>query len=366
MMGAARSGDQNLGPGKVLRLIATAGGPLLPAILLTLASAALPADAAQPVRLSQSVTAAAKPQPSWQVLVTQNFRILSYDTRPAGAEVGRACEGLRLKLAQKWTGDSPLPNWSPKCDVVLHPNDASYLKEVGAGAVSTVASSLVDQQRGRIRLRRIDVRSVDSDWQSAALPHEMTHVVLADRFVGQTIPRWIDEGVAILADPTEKQLRHRADLVGAISNRSAFRVVELLTLDDYPAADRWGIFYGQSASIVEFLVAQRSAAEFVRFIQLSSDQGYDASLREVYGFSGVAELERRWTASEHNSPKRAMVKQVPVKQGPLKHVPGGQAVSAGPGNAGSAKQVIVQTGINKAQAVTRPKSGQARAAQTEG
>ncbi len=187
---------------------------------------------------------------------------------------------------------------------MLHPNDASYLKEVGAGAVSTVASSLVDQLRGRIRIRRIDVRAVDSDWLAAALPHEMTHVVLADRFVGRTLPRWIDEGAAILADPEEKRLRHKEEMWGALSNRSAFRVVELLTLEDYPAAHRWGTFYGQSASVVEYLVAQKSPADFVRFVDLALEKGYDASLRQVYGIAGIAELEQHWNAHAP-SPSRA-------------------------------------------------------------
>ena len=77
-------------------------------------------------------------------------------------------------------------------------------------------------------------------WQTAALPHELTHVILADCFVGRLVPRWIDEGAALLADPAEKQLRHKAEMAGALADRSAFRVVELLTLEDYPAEQPLG------------------------------------------------------------------------------------------------------------------------------
>jgi peptidase MA superfamily protein len=231
---------------------------------------------------------------SWQILETANFRILSYGQQPVAAQVGRACERLRDELVARWHTANSVPAWTPKCDVVLHPNDASYLREIGAGGVTTVASSLVDYKNGTISVRRVDVRSHNSEWQSAALPHELTHVILADCFAGHVVPRWIDEGAALLADPTEKKLRHKAEMEQAIAARSAFRVVELLTLEDYPANNRWGAFYGQSLSLVEYLTQQRSTDEFIRFVQLSFDKGYDASLREVYGLGGVAELERHW------------------------------------------------------------------------
>ncbi len=85
-------------------------------------------------------------------------------------------------------------------------------------------------------------------------------------------------------------------------------MVELLTLEDYPAAQRWGTFYGQSASIVEFLVAQKSPADFVKFVRLSLERGYDKSLREVYEIDGIADLDRRWTA--HTGPGGSRVLRV--------------------------------------------------------
>ncbi|HTU26506.1 MAG TPA: hypothetical protein VMF30_13960 [Pirellulales bacterium] len=231
---------------------------------------------------------------SWQVVETTNFRILNYGTRPVDARVGEACERLRGQLCAKWHAVEGTANWTPKCDIVLHPNDDSYLREVGAGGVSTVASSLVDHKDGSVSLRRVDVRSPQSSWQTAALPHELTHVILADCFLNRVVPRWIDEGAALLADPAEKQQRHKAEMAGAIADRSAFRVVELLTLEDYPAGNRWGAFYGQSLSLVEYLTQQRSTDDFIRFVNVSFDKGYDASLREVYGLASVAELERAW------------------------------------------------------------------------
>jgi hypothetical protein len=200
---------------------------------------------------------------------------------------------MREQLSRQWQSGADREAWTPKCDVVLHPTDAAYLGEVGRGGRQTVASALVDRQDGRIVLRRIDVRATRPDWQTAALAHELAHVVLADRFAHEALPRWLDEGMAILADPREKQQQHRQSLQRAMSRGGQFRLAELLALGDYPPAERWGAFYGQSASLVEYLVAQQGHARFVEFVELALDRGYDHALRQVYDL-GIVELERRW------------------------------------------------------------------------
>ena len=237
----------------------------------------------------------------WHVVETANFRILSYGTTPVSSQTAAACERMRERLTRQWLcnapglSDAPAKAWSPKCDLVLNPTDAAYLREVGNGGRSTVASALVDRKGGHIALRRIDVRATRSDWLTSALPHELAHVVLCDRFVDEALPRWLDEGIAILADPQQKRQQHQRELERAVAGGSQFRVAELFALADYPPAERWGTFYGQSASLVEYLVAQQGHGRFVEFVELSQAHGYDDALRRIYRF-GIGELERRWHA----------------------------------------------------------------------
>ncbi len=233
--------------------------------------------------------------PVWHAVETANFRILCFGTQGVSRDTADGCEKLRDKLAGQWLGRQPAPNWNPKCDIVLHATDEAYVREVGGGGRNTVASALVDRKQGRIASRRIDVRSTQKNWLSTALGHELTHVVLADRFAARALPRWVDEGIAILADPTEKQSRHRGDLKSAIAARGEFRVLELITLADYPAAHRWGAFYGQSASLVQFLIDRSGEERFVEFVEVSFDRGYEQALQQVYQF-GIADLERDWHA----------------------------------------------------------------------
>jgi hypothetical protein len=291
-------------PAIMLALLASLGGAWFAGVPCTAtARAAGPKDVPSDGRVER-----------WHVAESDNFRILNYGPRPLGRSTAEVCERLRAELSGQWLSGQWLSGqwlsgqrlsgqcpsganqtaWRPKCEVVLHPTDQAYLDEVGRGGRQTVASALVDRQDGRVLRRRIDVRATRPDWQSAALGHELVHVVLADRFGDAALPRWLDEGMAILADSREKQRRHRHSLERAMAAGTHFRLAELVALGDYPPAERWGAFYGQSASVVEYLVAQRGHARFVEFVELALERGYDHALRKVYGLADLGELERRW------------------------------------------------------------------------
>jgi hypothetical protein len=177
---------------------------------------------------------------------------------------------------------------------VLHPTAESYLREVGEGQM-TAGSSLIEFTGNRLVTRRVDLRADHPDGYLGALAHELTHVVVAERFVERQIPRWADEGMAVLADTQGKQDLHHADLRLARTNRTTFRLVELMQLENYPDATRQATFYGQSASLVRFLVARGGEHAFVGFLTKSHEIGYDAALRDVYKFSSMGELEQHWS-----------------------------------------------------------------------
>ncbi len=231
---------------------------------------------------------------AWTLLDTTNFCICC----PAGTDptvIGRACEALRLELGTKWLGDDPArPTWKARCYVVVHPSIASYVREVGEAGRGTLGSSLIRTDHGRVVSRRIDLRGDVAEPLRAALPHEMTHVVLADAFAGDELPRWADEGMAMQADPPDKLAAHGRDFDAAVAEHKLFRLGELVSKSDYPAGDGRTVFYGESVSLVSYLVSRRPATDFVRFMHLATQSGYDASLRDVYGIQGLAQLERLW------------------------------------------------------------------------
>ncbi len=239
---------------------------------------------------------AAEGPPRWHIVETANFRLLRYGQHPASPRTVEHCEQLRAELVALWLSDRPATDWNPKCDLVLHSTDAGYLREVGPAGRDTLASALVDRQEGRIAVRRVDIRESVGDWQNAALAHELVHVILADRFGRDTLPRWINEGAAILADSPEKRQRHGRDVRHAVAAGAHFRLAELLALSDYPPQGRWGTFYDQSAALVEYLVKQQGHSRFATFVEMSLEHGYEQATHAVYG-CGLTELEQRWQRS---------------------------------------------------------------------
>ena len=126
----------------------------------------------------------------------------------------------------------------------------------------------------------------------AALPHEMTHVLLFDLLGGRRPPPWADEGAAILADSETKRQLHARDARDAIRQRTTFQYLALLQCDEYPAPKRIPAFYGQSAFLAATLVSLKDAPTFIDFLEAAKDRGYDQALRDIYGIEGIPALER--------------------------------------------------------------------------
>lgn len=233
----------------------------------------------------------------WLVAETPSFWVCCYSEELPAGDIGRHCDTLRSQLCRKWLGEETPASWSPKCSIVLHPDRNSYLAAAGQEAASTAGSSLVERRAGSIVTRRVDLRGDRLDCLTAALPHELTHVILADRFASQSLPRWADEGMAILADTEAKRALHIRGLQSGWARGAVFPVRELLPLRDYPSPERWDVFYGQSTSLVQYLVGQGTPHQFVEFLQQAAAEGYDRALRKSYGISSMDELDRLWRAS---------------------------------------------------------------------
>jgi hypothetical protein len=222
-----------------------------------------------------------------------NFLVRSYRGGPAAQEVLQRCERLRGELRRRWLATEGDVTWDPRCEVVLHRTRSQYLEVVGKNAGQTSGASLIRFQAGRVALRRLDLL-VDGDGQLPALAHELTHVVLADRFAGRQPPRWVDEGIATLADSAEKRLLHHRDCENALRGGTALRMIDVLTLDQFTSPEQVPAFYGQSLSLVSFLTQRDRPSRVVEFAATAMNAGYDRALQEHYGIDGVAGLERRW------------------------------------------------------------------------
>jgi hypothetical protein len=228
----------------------------------------------------------------WHLHVTASFRVFATSKRQA-EQVADGCERLRRELREKWLGEKDHDPWRPCCDIVVHASSLSYTCAVGRAPGETSGCSTIRIENGRVLARRIDLRADSRDPLTAALPHEMTHVVLADRFLDRPLPRWADEGIALMADPMAKQAAHERDLHGAIQTGRRIRLASLLKMDEYPQGSV-AAFYAQSNSLVRLLVERESAVTFVNFVDLAMKSGYPVALRDIYGLRSIEELETAW------------------------------------------------------------------------
>src|SRR5206468_7649581 len=139
-----------------------------------------------------------------------NFRILHADEALA-QRAARVAEATREEQSRRWTGARPQSPWSPRCDIYLYPSSALYHQMTGQPEDSPGFSTM-GLNGGRVVARRVNLRADHPNLLVAVLPHEVTHVILADLFPSQQIPKWADEGMAVLSEPAAEQDRRLADL----------------------------------------------------------------------------------------------------------------------------------------------------------
>ena len=229
----------------------------------------------------------------WDVAETQHFRILHKQPREFAEKVGQVAEQTRVAMYRKWFGTDG-EAWNPKCDIYLHTTARDYGHFTGLATSSPGHSGTnTDPTTGRVVMRVIHLHCENpTALLSAVLPHEATHIVLAGKFGRAPVPRWADEGMAVLTEPEEKVVQHRRNL--GRYRGDLFEVRELMQMRDYPQPRRISAFYAQSVSLVHYLCKQRGPQTFAAFLRDGMREGYEPALRRHYQIQGFADLQGRW------------------------------------------------------------------------
>lgn len=245
----------------------------------------------QPAAPSKSTTLRHWTSGEWHVAESENFRFFH---RHQSALVGRLStlvESSRTAVSKRWLGMSS-PAWSVKCDVYLYPSGNEFQQRTRYPADSWGFANLEIGQ-GQVWVRRLDLRSDNEARLNSVSVHELTHVVLADRFAQRQIPRWADEGIALNSEPASRQESLRNWLTEEIRQGRGYSLAQLLALQQYPQDKYWGdLFYAQSGSLVEFLIAQNSESEagVIKLVESAQQAGAQPTLRGV----PLSRLEAQW------------------------------------------------------------------------
>ncbi len=241
----------------------------------------------------------------WSVAESENFRVYHRNNPELAEKAAQTAEHARHEVSHKWFNDDG-EKWADRCELYLHATAQEYSKATGKPA-SWPAHTTVQRETGRIIQRRIDLHCDDREMLSASLPHEATHAVLASRFGGADLPRWADEGLAMLTEPRDRLDRYQRILNQAREDRLVMSMRELLTLDNYPTNQAAALaFYAQSVSVSQYLSELQGPQTLAKFLSESLKNGtYEPALKKYYSMD-MPTLEQRWrTATFGESGTRA-------------------------------------------------------------
>jgi hypothetical protein len=252
-----------------------------------------------PVVRSAMPTVAVKHLPrgnhGWLVAETAHFRILHNQTKEFAENVAQTAEFTRSQMSRKWFGKED-EDWSPKCDIYLHAGVSDYTQQTGQPASSPGHSKIdLDPRASRVVGRVIHLRCDNATLLDCVLPHETTHVVLAGHFGSHHVPRWADEGIAVLSEPAEKVQQHRKNLARSIQSHELIPLQQLLEMNDYPSAQQISTFYAQSVALVDFLTRQKSPAVLAQFVRDGLQGGYERAVQQHYGYQSIRQLQDSFT-----------------------------------------------------------------------
>ena len=245
-----------------------------------------------PTKITAAIRHLDQKDQGWSVCESAHFKVYHNDPK-LGEQVAQIAESTRAAVIRKWLGQDVA--WEQPCQIYVHPTADSYHRQSGMPPTAPGHSDYdADKSDASIiHYRRVFVRADHPHMLSAILPHEVTHVVLNGQFGRRLLPRWADEGMAVLSEPYSRIEMHLTPLADTYRQGQALTVQELLTVDDYPK-DRSKVasFYGQSVCMVEYLCTVKGPQAFVAFMRDANREGDAAALQRNYGLT-IADLDAR-------------------------------------------------------------------------
>jgi RNA polymerase sigma factor (sigma-70 family) len=217
-----------------------------------------------------------------------NFNVQCAEPRCARL-IAEMAELQRRQLAKSWLGKE-LPRWDERCEIQVKITSGSA-KGATSMSFPPDKANFSSSIEGPLDYLLADV-----------LPAQVAHAVLATHF-GKPVPRWVDEGIAIMSESPEEQVRlQRMIMEMAVAGRTV-KVKELLTMKDYPRDVM--VLYVQGHSLTEFLVKRKDRTTLLRFVKDGMDGDWNKAAANHYGFRDLDEMDTAWRAELPNKAPEA-------------------------------------------------------------
>lgn len=171
--------------------------------------------------------------------------------------------------------------------------------------------------------------------------HEVAHIVTREATKGPfDIPGWLNEGISV-ASQREPLSGHADALAAAIRGDRVLSMAALSSRSSGGTAGTVGLYYGQSGSIVSYLIdtyGQPQFAELIRTFKAGST--VDDAFETVYGFDTFA-LENQWRASVGLDPVQESPTPTPQPESTPRPSPTSQAGGSDDGSDSSALTYVL-------------------------
>ena len=230
----------------------------------------------------------------WKMLEGNSFRVLYRSDKSLANQLLQQAEDVRLATFKKWSGP-PGGDWKPKCDIYVHDTEKEYRQATGQAANATGRAE-VKLADGQVSTRRIDLRADDEACKEAALPRELTYVVLADLFPTQPPPKWVELGMAAL-NTSDAEVNRYLRTAKRMNDDGELMKNETLLMQKEVPAKAVTAFHVQSVALVDFLVRLKGEKVLTAYLRDAQRYGQVNALQREYGFKNAAALEDAWRQS---------------------------------------------------------------------
>jgi hypothetical protein len=220
--------------------------------------------------------------------------------------IANEAEFHRRTYALRWLGKE-LPAWPKRCVI-------RFTTGLGGSGGATTFTFEKDKDGNPVMASaEMELRGDFMAALTTMLPHEVTHAVLASA-AGRPLPRWADEGLALLSESDDEQAGNDARLRELLGAGRGMRLKLLLPAAEYPRDV--AVLYTQSHSLARFLVG-RTGVEVLKDIphlgelfkpdghrrllafvlsgsKKNTAESWNEAAKAVYGFESVDALEAEW------------------------------------------------------------------------
>jgi hypothetical protein len=177
-----------------------------------------------------------------------------------------------------------------KCPIYIYETKEDYLKATGAPVWS--------EGLAQYQPFRFSSYAGAPNLFVSTLPHEMTHMLLYLFMNKKPIPVWLNEGMAQFEEEGRSTISQRKRLIKQhVRDEDYIALKELLNMQRVPE-DNVGLFYAESASVIDHLLTDNIRTNFGKFLtRLKKGQPVEKALKKVYQWKykkGITELEQRW------------------------------------------------------------------------